>query len=40
MDKAVTIGGIVWFVVVAAGCLGVVGLAIWVLSIIADGFKH
>lgn len=40
MDKAVTVGAVVWLVLGIVSVLGVLGAIFFVLSVIADGFKH
>jgi hypothetical protein len=40
MDKAITIGMVVWWVIGIAAVLGVIGAIIFVLSLFADAFKH
>jgi hypothetical protein len=40
MEHAVTVGEVVWFIVVVAGVLGVIGLFLWFLSVVASGFDH
>lgn len=40
MDKAVTVGGVVWAMLAIVAVLGVLGAIFFVLSVIADGFKH
>ena len=40
MDKAVTVGAVVWTVLGIAAVLGVLGAIVFVLSLFADAFKH
>lgn len=40
MDQAITVGAVVWFVVIVACAIGVLGLLFWILSIIASGYRH
>lgn len=40
MDQAVTVGAVVWFVVIAVGVIGLLGAIIFVLALFADAWKH
>ena len=40
MDQAVTVGALVWFLVIVAGVAGVLGVLFFILSIIGEGFRH
>lgn len=40
MDHAITVGMVVWPAVFILGAVVVIGGALWILSIFADGFKH
>jgi hypothetical protein len=40
MDQAITIGMLVWWVVIAGGAILVIGGLLWLLSVLASGFNH
>ena len=40
MDKALTVGMVVWWIVGIVAVLGVIGAMLFVLSLFADAFKH
>ncbi len=40
MDQAITVGGVVTFVLIAGGVLGLCGLFLWFLSVLASGFNR
>ena len=40
MDRAITIGEILWPLLIIAGALGVLGVFALILTIIASGYRH
>lgn len=40
MDQPITLGMLFWPAVAILGTLGVLGVLVFILSIIAEGFKH